>query len=52
VPDCMARVASALSTADVGAIATWLSAQVASGPPAPATALARPLPLACGSIAP
>jgi len=51
-PDCMAHVASALSTADVGAVATWLSAQVASGPPAPATALVHPLPLACGSIAP
>jgi cytochrome c553 len=49
-PDCMAQVAQKLSAEDVGAIATWLSAQ-----PLPANAhaaLASPdkRPLDCGSL--
>ena len=51
-PDCMARVATALVPADITAVATWLAAQPSSAGPAPATALARPLPLACGSVPP
>jgi len=49
-PDCMARVAQKLSAEDVGAIASWLSAQ-----PLPANshaALSSPdkRPLDCGSV--
>jgi cytochrome c553 len=51
-PDCMAKVATLLSPADVAALATWLSSQPVSLPPAAADTLARPLPLACGSVAP
>jgi cytochrome c553 len=50
VPDCMAQVASALSTAEVAAVATWLAAQPVSAGAAPADQLARPLPLECGSV--
>jgi cytochrome c553 len=49
-PDCMAQVARALSTAEVAAAATWLAAQPVSTGPARAGSLARPLPLACGSM--
>jgi len=51
-PDCMARVATALTTQDVAAVATWLSSQPVGGPPAPAQAVPRPLPMACGSVPP
>jgi cytochrome c553 len=51
-PDCMAKVATALTPVDITAVATWLSAQPVSLPPAPADTLARPLPLACGSVSP
>ena len=51
-PDCMAQVAIQLSPADITAVATWLSSQPVSLPPAAADTLARPLPLACGSVAP
>jgi len=46
----MAQVASALTTAEVAAVATWLAAQPVSAGPAPAGSLARPLPLECGSV--
>ena len=48
-PDCMAEVASRLSLADVSAISAWLGAQPLPADMAPATSIARPLPLACGS---
>ena len=51
-PDCMAKVATQLTPADITAVATWLSSQPVSLPPAAADTLARPLPLACGSVAP
>jgi cytochrome c553 len=51
-PDCMARIATALAPQDIAAVVTWLSSQPVSGPPAPASALERPLPMACGSVAP
>ena len=51
-PDCMARIAHQLSQDDIGAVATWLSSQPVDARPAPGTALARPLPLACGSVGP
>jgi cytochrome c553 len=49
-PDCMARIATMLAPQDIAAVVTWLSSQPVSGPPAPADALVRPLPLACGSV--
>jgi cytochrome c553 len=49
-PDCMARIATALTPEEVAAVATWLSSQPVGGPPAAAESIARPLPLACGSI--
>jgi cytochrome c553 len=51
-PDCMAKVATMLSPADISAVATWLSSQAVALPPAAASTLARPLPLACGSVTP
>jgi cytochrome c553 len=48
-PDCMASVASRLSLADVAAVSSWLAAQPMPLDPNPAAAVARPLPLACGS---
>jgi len=48
-PDCMAVIAERLTLADVSAISTWLAAQSAPLDPRPADAIARPLPLACGS---
>lgn len=51
-PDCMARVARALTPADITAVATWLAAQPVAVGPAAAATLARPLPLACGSVPP
>ena len=49
-PDCMARIATMLAPQDIAAVVTWLSSQPVSGPPAPADALVRPLPMACGSV--
>src|SRR5213076_1836565 len=48
-PDCMAEVAGRLSLDDVAAISSWLAAQPAPADPRPASAVARPLPLGCGS---
>ncbi|HEV7813732.1 MAG TPA: cytochrome c4 [Janthinobacterium sp.] len=49
-PDCMAEIAARLSDADVAAISGWLGTQVASADARPATAIALPLPLQCGSV--
>jgi len=49
-PDCMAKVATMLTSEDITAVATWLSSQTVTVGPAPAESLARPLPLACGSV--
>jgi len=51
-PDCMASIATTLSPQDIAAVVTWLSSQPVSGPPAPASTLERPLPMACGSVPP
>lgn len=51
-PDCMAKVATLLSPADISAVATWLASQTVSLPPAAAQTLARPLPITCGSVTP
>jgi hypothetical protein len=48
----MARIATALTPAEIGALSTWLSAQPVTAPPAAGDALAGPLPLACGSVSP
>ena len=50
-PDCMAVIANRLSLDDVAAISSWLGARAlpADAAPVPASAIARPLPLACGS---
>jgi cytochrome c553 len=48
-PDCMAEIANRLSLEDVAAISSWLGARPLPLEPAPAAAVARPLPLACGS---
>jgi cytochrome c553 len=48
-PDCMAEIAGRLSVADVAAVSSWLSTQAVPSDPRPATAIARPLPIACGS---
>jgi cytochrome c553 len=48
-PDCMAAIASRLSLADVSAISGWLASQPVPADTSPAPAIARPLPLACGS---
>jgi cytochrome c553 len=51
-PDCMAVIASRLSTDDVAAVSSWLSKQTpdAAGRPGAADSIALPLPLACGSV--
>jgi cytochrome c553 len=48
-PDCMAAIAERLSLEDVSAVSTWLASQPLPADPRPATTIARPLPLACGS---
>lgn len=48
-PDCMAKVARALSVEDVSAMATWLASQPLPADPHPAASIATPLPLDCGS---
>jgi cytochrome c553 len=48
----MARVATMLTPADITAVATWLSSQPVAVGPAAADSIARPLPLACGSVPP
>lgn len=49
-PDCMATIAGRLSLADVAAVSSWLAAQPVPADASPATSIARPLPLACGSM--
>jgi cytochrome c553 len=48
-PDCMAVIAERLSLEDVAAVSTWLASQPLAADARPATTVARPLPLACGS---
>ena len=48
-PDCMGQVAKALSPADVGALASWLSAQTLPANTRPAPPATEPMPLRCGS---
>jgi len=50
-PDCMAEITARLSLEDVNAVSSYLASQPVPADPRPAaaTAIARPLPLACGS---
>lgn len=48
-PDCMAEIAARLTVADVAAVSSWLSLQVPRADARPAAAIARPLPMRCGS---
>jgi cytochrome c553 len=48
-PDCMKRVASRLSDADVSAVAAWLARQEAPKDPSPEPANLNRMPFACGS---
>jgi cytochrome c553 len=50
-PDCMGTIANRLSLADVAAVSGWIAQRPlpADLTPADAIAIARPLPLACGS---
>ena len=49
-PDCMAEITSRLSLGDVNAVASWLGLQPLPPDPRPAATIARPLPIACGSV--
>jgi cytochrome c553 len=48
-PDCMKRIATRLSDADVTAVAAWLSQQAAPKDPSPESSNLVRMPLACGS---
>ena len=48
-PDCMKRIASRLSEADVSAVAAWLAAQDAPRDASPESSKLVRMPLACGS---
>ena len=51
-PDCMAEITARLSLEDVNAVSSYLASQPVPADPRPAaaTAITRPLPLACGSV--
>jgi cytochrome c553 len=49
-PDCMAEITSRLSLTDVNAVSSWLGLQPLPPDPRPADAMAKPLPVACGSV--
>ncbi|MES2015911.1 MAG: cytochrome c4 [Pseudomonadota bacterium] len=49
-PDCMADITTRLSLSDVNAISSWLGLQPVPSEARPADSIARPLPLACGSV--
>jgi cytochrome c553 len=48
-PDCMKRIATRLSEADVAAVATWLGQQDPPKDPSPESSNLVRMPLACGS---
>ena len=48
-PDCMKRIASRLSDADIAAVAAWLSQQSPPKNPSPESSNLVRMPLACGS---
>ncbi len=51
-PDCMAQIAKGLTPDDVGALATWLSAQPLPADTHAVAPSAQPLPKRCGSAVP
>jgi len=48
-PDCMKRIATRLSEADIGAVSAWLAQQTAPADMSPAPANSAQIPIACGS---
>jgi cytochrome c553 len=48
-PDCMKRIASRLTDADITAVAAWLAAQDPPSDPSPESSNLVRMPLACGS---
>jgi len=48
-PDCMKRIVSRLSEADITAVASWLARQDPPGDPSPESSNLVRMPLACGS---
>ncbi|HEY2863210.1 MAG TPA: c-type cytochrome [Casimicrobiaceae bacterium] len=48
-PDCMRRIVSRLSEADIAAVATWLGSQDAPNDPSPESSNLVRMPMACGS---
>ncbi|WP_426106712.1 c-type cytochrome [Massilia sp. TSP1-1-2] len=48
-PDCMGEIANRLTLPDVAALSSWLGLQPVPPEARPASAVARPLPLDCGS---
>ncbi len=48
-PDCMKRIATRLSDADVSAVAAWLGRQAPPNDPAPESSNLVRMPFACGS---
>ena len=49
-PDCMSKIASQLTPAEVSAVSAWLAAQPVPANAKPAAILPQPLPIACGSV--
>jgi cytochrome c553 len=49
-PDCMADITARLSLADANAVSSWLGLQPVPPDARPADTIARPLPIACGSV--
>ncbi|RQP21987.1 c-type cytochrome [Piscinibacter terrae] len=48
-PDCMAQVTQRLAPQDIAAVAGWLSTRPLPTPAKPASSIAMPLPMDCGS---
>jgi len=48
-PDCMKRIATRMSEADIGAVSAWLAQQTAPSDMSPAPANSGQMPIACGS---
>jgi cytochrome c553 len=48
-PDCMKRIATRLSDADIAAVASWLSQQEPPKDPSPESSNLVRMPFACGS---
>jgi cytochrome c553 len=48
-PDCMKRIASRLSEADIGAVSAWLARQELPPDPSPEKSNVNRMPFACGS---